>query len=139
MLQPVLQLADVGRQGVAGFLQRQLLALFERDVIGKRPARLPKVKWEVTNTIYETVQDVPVVTRKLLGHVDNSAYPALSVDIALQVTTPATAQRRRVPAIIVMGSLAPPRQISAGAPPGAARGPAPAPQQATPSPRRRSA
>lgn len=103
----------------------ELMALFERDVIGKRPAHLPTVRWEITNTLYETVQDVPVVTKKLLGHVDNAAYPGITVAIALQVTTPVAAQKRRVPAIIVMGSLAPPRLP----PPGVARGPAPAPQQ----------
>jgi hypothetical protein len=103
----------------------ELMALFERDVLGRRPASLPAVTWTVTETLHETVQGVAVVSRKVTGHVDNRAAPDIAVDIALQVTTPEAADGRRVPAIIVMGSLAPPRLP----PSGAARGPAPAPQQ----------
>src|SRR5204863_2142558 len=80
---------------------------------------------KVTDTVRETVQGVAVVSRKIAGHVDNSTYPAGSVEIALQVTTPVSTEGRKVPAIIVMGSLAPPRLPL----PGAGRGPAPAPQQ----------
>ena len=39
----------------------------------------------------ENVGDVPVVTKKLVGHVDNSAYPQITVDIQLTLTTPAKA------------------------------------------------
>jgi hypothetical protein len=35
--------------------------------------------------------DVPVVTKHLVGHVDNSAYPAITVDIGLTLSTPANA------------------------------------------------
>jgi hypothetical protein len=107
----------------------ELMALFERDVLGRRPASLPGVAWTVTETRHETVAGVAVVTRKVTGHVDNRAAPDITVDIALQVTTPEAADGRRLPAIIVMGSLAPPRPIPVRTPPGAARGPAPAPQQ----------
>ena len=94
----------------AGWLKRkpELMALFERDVLGKRPAHLPAVRWKVTETLRETVQGVDVISRKVTGHVDNSAYPAGNVEIALQVTTPVSTEGRKVPAIIVMGSLAPP-------------------------------
>ena len=39
-----------------------------------------------------------MVTRKLLGHVDNSRYPAITVDIELYLTTPSEA--KGVPVII---------------------------------------
>jgi hypothetical protein len=64
---------------------------FDREIYGRAPKVTPKVTWEVTSTIREMNGDVPVVTKKLVGHVDNSAYPAISVDIQLTLTTPANA------------------------------------------------
>ena len=65
---------------------------FDREVYGRVPRDVPKVTWEVTATTRETVGDVPVVTKKLAGHVDNSSYPQISVDIQLTLTTPAEAK-----------------------------------------------
>ena len=48
--------------------------------------------WEVTGTTEEKVGDVPVVTKKLVGHVDNSKCPQIKVDIQLTLTTPADAK-----------------------------------------------
>ena len=46
----------------------------------------------MTETTEEKVGDVPVVTKKLVGHVDNSSYPQITVDIQLTLTTPADAK-----------------------------------------------
>jgi hypothetical protein len=64
---------------------------FDREVYGRAPKVTPKVAWEVTSTAREMNGDVPVVTKKLVGHVDNSAYPLIKVDIQLTLTTPANA------------------------------------------------
>src|SRR5262245_62876658 len=48
---------------------------FDREVYGRTPKVTPKVNWEVTSTANETQGEVPVVVKKLLGHVDNSSYP----------------------------------------------------------------
>lgn len=64
---------------------------FEREVYGRVPRNTPKVRWEVTSTSKETNGDVPVITKRLLGHVDNASYPAVTVDIQLTLTTPANA------------------------------------------------
>jgi hypothetical protein len=64
---------------------------FDREVYGRVPANVPKVTWEVTNTIHGTNGGVPIITKELVGHVDNSSYPAISVDIQLTLTTPANA------------------------------------------------
>jgi len=64
---------------------------FDREVFGRVPANAPKVTWEVTSTTKEKVGDVPAITKKLVGHVDNSAYPAITVDINLTLTTPENA------------------------------------------------
>ena len=55
------------------------------------PANTPGVKWEVTSETKEVVGDVPVVTKELVGHVDNSSYPLVTVNIQLTLTTPANA------------------------------------------------
>ncbi len=64
---------------------------FDREILGRVPANLPKVSWEVVNTTREKVGNVPVVTKQLAGHVDNSAYPKIAVTMELTLTTPANA------------------------------------------------
>jgi hypothetical protein len=64
---------------------------FDREVYGRVPKNVPKVTWEVVGTDEGTAGDVPTVTKRLLGHVDNSAYPLITVDIQLSLTTPAHA------------------------------------------------
>ena len=65
---------------------------FDREVYGRVPAVTPKVTWEVTNTEQTRNGDVPVVTKTLLGHVDNSGDPQIKVNIKLTLTTPAQAK-----------------------------------------------
>ncbi len=64
---------------------------FDREIYGRVPKDVPQVKWEVTGTTTETDANIPVVTKRLVGHVDNSSYPAITVDIQLTLTTPANA------------------------------------------------
>jgi hypothetical protein len=80
---------------------------FDREVYGRVPKVTPKVTWEVTATTQEKNGDVPVVTKKLVGHVDNSAYPAISVNIDLTLTTPANASGP-VPVIMEFTFVFPP-------------------------------
>lgn len=64
---------------------------FDREVYGRVPRDTPRVKWEVTGTTEGKVGDAPVVTKQLVGRVDNSSYPPVAVDIQLTLTTPAGA------------------------------------------------
>ncbi|HEY3863454.1 MAG TPA: acetylxylan esterase [Verrucomicrobiae bacterium] len=64
---------------------------FDKEIYGRVPAHVPKVTWEVTKTSAETNGNIPVVTKQLTGHVDNSADPEITVDIKLTLTTPANA------------------------------------------------
>ena len=64
---------------------------FDREIYGRVPNVTPKVNWEVTETKEDEVGDVPVIAKKLVGHVDNSSYPEIKVDIQLTLTTPAKA------------------------------------------------
>ncbi len=65
----------------------------EREVYGRLPRDIPKVSWTVTVTDREFVGFMPVTAKKLIGHVDNSAYPLINVDISMVVVTPANASR----------------------------------------------
>ena len=75
---------------------------FERDVYGRLPKDLPKVTWEVKVTDREFVGFTPVIAKELVGHVDNSAYPQISVDIAMTVVVPANA-KGPVPLLMMFG------------------------------------
>jgi hypothetical protein len=75
---------------------------FDREVYGRVPANVPKVNWEITKTTLETNGSVAVITRQLVGHVDNSSCPSISVDIQLTLTTPASATRP-VPVMMEFG------------------------------------
>ena len=89
---------------------------FDREIYGRVPKIAPGVKWEVIGTTKVVNGDVPVITKQLLGHVDNSSYPEIKVDIQLALTTPANAPQK-VPVIMEFGFL--------GAGRGGGRGPAP--------------
>ena len=64
---------------------------FDREILGRVPANLPKVTWEVVSTTQEKNGEVPVITKQLRGHADNSLDPAIKVDIELTLSTPANA------------------------------------------------
>jgi len=70
---------------------------FDREIYGRMPKSTPKVRWEVQNAASDNVGDVPVRTKQLVGHVDNSAYPQVIVDIHLSLTTPRRMRRRPSP------------------------------------------
>jgi pectin methylesterase-like acyl-CoA thioesterase len=69
----------------------ELEHLFSDDVFGRVPPNVPAVVWHVASVEHETIGETPVITKRLVGHVDNSAYPLLDVDIDLVLTTPANA------------------------------------------------
>lgn len=69
----------------------ELVEEFDREVYGRVPKNTPHVDWELISTKKEKNGEVPVLTKKLKGHVENSKYPLISVDIDLTLTTPADA------------------------------------------------
>jgi hypothetical protein len=75
---------------------------FDREIYGRVPKDVPKVKWEIADTKTEKVGNVPVITKRLVGHVDNSSYPPITVDIQLTFTTPADA-KGPVPVMLEFG------------------------------------
>jgi hypothetical protein len=80
---------------------------FDREIYGLVPANTPKVKWEVVKDTMEMNGDVQVHTKKLIGHVDNSSYPSITVNIDLTFSTPTNA-KGPVPVVIEFGFVFPP-------------------------------
>jgi hypothetical protein len=115
----------------------EILELFDREVYGRRPKVMPKVKWEVVSTTTGTTDSgstlfgaaspptgSAVITKQLIGHVDNSAYPAITVNIQASLSTPANA-KGPVPVVLMFGGGGPPA-------PGAAAQPNPCAQPGAP-------
>src|SRR3954469_19787095 len=91
----------------------EIVEMFEREVYGRVPDRVPNVTWAVTATSNTTIGGHAAVERHIAGHVDNTAYPLLDVDIALDLVLPASATGP-VPVVIMLRPGAMP-----GAPPAA--------------------
>jgi hypothetical protein len=75
---------------------------FDREVYGRVPANVPKVNWEVTSVTHTNNGGVPVITKQLIGHVDNASCTNITVSIDLTLTTPANAPGP-VPVILEFG------------------------------------
>ena len=85
----------------------EIKAMFDENVYGKYPAHIPAVTWSVDSVKPMTVQGIPAIVKHITGHVDNSAYPAITVDIHADVVTPASTKGTKVPVIIGGGSIRP--------------------------------
>lgn len=78
---------------------------FEREVIGRVPKPVPTVTWTVVSNVTDgLVGNLPANGKRLIGHVDNSASPAITVDIRMTVVTPAQA-KAPVPVLMMFGGF----------------------------------
>jgi len=75
----------------------------EREVYGRLPQKIPNVKWTVKITDREYVGWTPVIAKQLIGHVDNSEYPLINVDINMMLVVP-TNVKGPVPVLMMFGS-----------------------------------
>src|SRR5271170_3136222 len=55
----------------------EILEDFQREIYGRTPSQTPKVNWEVAST----KSNGTTITKQLVGHVDNSSYPLIRVNI----------------------------------------------------------
>lgn len=85
----------------------QIVEMFDREIYGRVPAHTPAVRWEVTATKTGKDAGVPTVTKTLVGHVDNSEYRFIDVNIQMVLTTPANA-KGPVPVILEFGFIGKP-------------------------------
>lgn len=91
---------------------------FDREIYGRLPKVIPGVRWEVLSVTGEKNGDAAVITKQLVGHVDNSSYPLIDVEIQMTLSTPANADRA-VPVIVEFGFTGPrpPGALPPGTPP----------------------
>jgi hypothetical protein len=80
----------------------EIIEAFDREVYGRTPAATPKVTWYVTSTAEESVDGIPVIVKALTGRVDNSAYPAVTVELQARLTLPAR-RKGPVPVMLTFG------------------------------------
>jgi len=108
----------------------EIIEDFDREVLGRVPRNVPKVTWTVTNTVSALVGARPVIGKQLVGHVDNTSFPAISVEIQMTLVTPADATGP-VPVMMMFGGGGLPGVAPANgkAPPAPAPGPDPAATQ----------
>lgn len=85
----------------------EIVEYFDREIYGRIPPNVPAVNWEVISSTNDTVENIPVIVKKLSGHVDNTSFPSISVDIQLTLTTPANAAKP-VPVVMEFGFIFPP-------------------------------
>ncbi len=78
---------------------------FEREVIGRVPKNVPRVTWTVVSNVTDgLVGKLRANGKRLVGHVDNSGFPAITVDLRLSVVTP-TAAKGPVPLLMMFGGF----------------------------------
>ncbi len=69
----------------------ELFEKFDREIYGRLPENVPAVRWEVASSERGMNGETAIVTKELVGRVDNSGYPAIEVEIGLSLSTPAEA------------------------------------------------
>ena len=75
---------------------------FEREVVGRVPKNVPTVTWSIANSEATVIASHPVLKQQLVGHVDNSSYPLINVDIPMLLVKPTDAAAP-VPVMIMFG------------------------------------
>lgn len=79
---------------------------FEKEIYGRVPKYTPKVVWEIVRTADTVFGNQKAIAKHLIGHVDNSAYPAIKVNIQLSLITPKEINKP-VPVIMEFGFIFP--------------------------------
>lgn len=80
----------------------ELVEDIEREVYGRLPKNIPKVTWTVKITDREFIGRTPAIVKQLVGHVDNSEYPLINVDINMMLVVP-TNVKGPVPILMMFG------------------------------------
>jgi peptidoglycan/xylan/chitin deacetylase (PgdA/CDA1 family) len=100
-----------------GRRRAEIVEEFDREIYGRMPKNTPKVTWEVMSTVDTSFGNVQAVTKNLVGHVDNSSYPQIKVDIQLSLTVPKN-KTKPSPVIMEFGFVWPPGFRPPPPPPG---------------------
>lgn len=104
-LPDVLQLANGDRVTTAEqweIRRAEIAELLEREVYGRVPANVPAVKWELRETREIVAGGKPAIQKHIVGVVDNSACPEITVNISMSLTVPKEAAGP-VPVLMTFG------------------------------------
>ncbi len=82
----------------------EILEDFDREVVGRVPLAVPAVTWTVTSTSPATSGNHATIVKQLLGHVDNTSCPQISVEIRMTLVTPAE-MKEPVPVMMMFGGF----------------------------------
>jgi hypothetical protein len=85
----------------------ELVELFDREIYGRVPQKMPAVNWVIVNSSEETEKGVPVIKKELEGRVGNSSYSKIEVTIKLSITIPKNGSGA-VPVVTEFGFIFPP-------------------------------
>ncbi len=78
---------------------------FEREVFGRVPTNVPPVTWTVVSNVADgLVGSREASGRRLVGHVENSLCPAITVEIRMSLVIPAKA-KGPVPVLMMFGGF----------------------------------
>jgi GH35 family endo-1,4-beta-xylanase len=66
----------------------EIVEMLEREIYGRIPENVPKVKWEVRETREIEAAGEPAIRRHIVGVVDNSNCPGIKVNISMSLTLP---------------------------------------------------
>ena len=80
----------------------EIVEMFSKYVYGRVPDDVPKVRWTVATVDHEMIGFTPVIAKELVGEVDNSSYPAISVKMRMMLVTPANI-KTPVPVLMMFG------------------------------------
>ena len=80
----------------------EIIEALEREMYGRLPKKIPQITWTAKITDREFVGRIPVIAKQLVGHVDNSEYPLINVDINMMLVVP-TNVKGPVPVLIMFG------------------------------------
>jgi hypothetical protein len=82
----------------------EIIEDYEREVYGRIPQHVPKVTWTVSVVDREFIFSgfIPVIAKQIIGHVDNSDYPLINVDIKMILVVPANV-KGPVPVLMMFG------------------------------------
>src|SRR5262249_35697812 len=75
---------------------------FEREVYGRVSKNVPSVTWTLLKTGETMVGEIPAIEKQLRGQVDNSACPAIEVNISMTLVTPKNPDKP-VPVLMMYG------------------------------------
>lgn len=84
----------------------ETMALFDREIYGRPPLKTPGVQWELIAEHDSVFGAVNALVKDYIGHVDNSSYPSITVDIQFSLVMPKQVVNP-VPVVIEYGFIFP--------------------------------